>query len=203
MVFCVASVIGVEYMEDGDSVWIHETDLVSDDQGNYQNKNQNTRRRLYVKRISLPYTFIPQAVSPVSYQSMLLVNRVPADMASVLGSEGILPDLNLPKNANGDYCGMIIKVVPDPRNIGKYIPDLKAKGTLTILDAVGNTLVLKEKLAWWDDHKSLVWVWNLKNSNGRIVGPGMYVCLFDIEETTVGAENTGIKVTKRLLVGVK
>jgi len=66
MVFRVKSFSGVDYMEDGDTVWIKETNRVCDAEGNNQNNNQNTRRRLYVKRISLPYEYIPQAVSNVS-----------------------------------------------------------------------------------------------------------------------------------------
>jgi len=70
---------------------------------------------------------------------------------------------------------------------------------------VGNTLVLKEKLAWWDEHKSLVWVWNLKNRNGRFVGPGMYVCLFEIEDITesLGYHNNPYKQVKKITIGVK
>jgi len=202
MVFSVTSVSGVDYMEDGDTVWIHETDRVCDEAGNSQNNNLNTRRKLYVKRIALPYEFIPQAVSPVSFKT-IGDNRVPAEIVSVLGSE--LANLNIQKNPGGDYCGMIIMVVPDPENIGQFIPDLKIRGTLTILDAVGNTLVLKQPLAWWDQRKSLVSVWNLKNRNGRVVGSGMYVCLFEVEDITptLGYDNQPKKLFKKITIGVK
>jgi len=206
MVFSVTSVSGVDYMEDGDSVWIKETDRVCDDRGNFQNNNQNARRRLYVRRIVLPYTYVPRAVSPISVQSLTTTdNRVPVDIVTVLGNDGILNDLNLQKNASGDYCGMIIMVVSDPDNIGQFIPDLKIRGTLTMLDAVGNTLVLKANLAWWDQRKSLVWVWNLKNRNGRVVGSGMYVCLFEIEDITpsLGYDNRPQKQVKKITIGVK
>jgi len=202
MVFRVTSFSDVDYMEDGDTVWIKEIDRVCDDQGNFQNNNANTRRRLYVKRIALPYELIPQAVSPVSYQS-ITAYRVPAEITAVIGSE--LPNLNLQKNPAGEYCGMIIMVVPDPEDIGKFIPDLAVKGTMTILDAVGNTLVLKQPLSFWDQRKSLVTVWNLKNRNGRVVGPGMYVCLFEIEDITetLGYQNNPQKQVKKITIGVK
>jgi len=202
MAFNVTLVSDVDYMEDGDSVWIKEADRVCDAEGNNQNSNLNTRRRLYVKRIVLPYTYIPQAVSPVSYQS-ITVNRVPAEIAGVLGSE--LPSLNLQKNQAGEYCGMIIMVVPDPENIGQFIADLAVKGTMTILDAVGNTLVQKQPLSFWDQRKSLVTVWNLKNRNGRVVGPGMYVCLFEIEDVTesLGYQSRPEKQVKKITIGVK
>jgi hypothetical protein len=192
MVFYVTSLVGVNNMEDGDSVWIHETGHVCDKDGNYQNNYQNIRRRLYVKRILLPYTFVPQAVSPVSVQSMATDNKVPKEIADLL---------HLPQNVSG----MIIMVVPDPKNIGQYIPDLAVKGTLTILDALGNTLVKKEKLAWWDQRKSLVWVWNLKNRSGRVVGSGMYECLFEIEDITksLNYDNHPKKQVKKLMIGVK
>jgi hypothetical protein len=206
MVFYVTSVIGADDMEDGDSVWIHETDRVCDTEGNYQNNNQNTRRRLYVKQIALPYTYIPQAVSPVSLQTLTTDAKtsVPPVIQTVLSSEGILNDLNLQKNIAGNYCGMIIMAVPDPENIGQFIQDLKMQGTITILDAVGNTLVLKQRLAWWEERKSLVYVWNLKNRNGRLVGPGMYVCLFEIDDITkLPGEQRPEKLVKKITIGVK
>jgi len=58
MIFYVQSLSGIDRMRDGDSIWIHEGDRVSDvcvdETGgtahNYQNNEKNLRRRLYVDR---------------------------------------------------------------------------------------------------------------------------------------------------------
>ena len=89
MVFYVTDVSGVDYMEEGDSLWIMETDRVSDTQGNFQNNNKNTRRKLYVERRVMPYTFIPKAVSPVDLTNTY-VNRIPSEIITVLDNQGIL-----------------------------------------------------------------------------------------------------------------
>jgi hypothetical protein len=96
---------------------------------------------------------------------------------------------------------MIINVVPD--NLDNVFEEFKLKGEITILDPVGNRVIEKRNMGWDEEKKRLIFVWNLKNSNGRAVGTGMYVCLFEIEETTEGVANTGLKETKKLIVGVK
>ncbi len=88
MVFYVTDLSGVDYMEDGDSLWIHETDRVSDKEGNRQNNTRNTRRKLYVKKKVMPYSFIPKAVSPVDLTNFHTF-KIDPDIISVLNNQGI------------------------------------------------------------------------------------------------------------------
>ena len=97
---------------------------------------------------------------------------------------------------------MIITVGPDDWQI--VLPDFKLRGYINIYDAVGNQVLDRSKMLWWQAQKCLIFIWNGKNSNDRNVGPGMYLALFEIEEITesLGYENGGPKDVKRLYVGV-
>lgn len=203
MIFYVVSLTGVDYMEEGDSLWIKETDRVSDTEGNFQNNNKNTRRKLYVKRKIIPYELIPQSVTPIDLNN-IQIYTIPQNIIDVLIDQGILNDLHL-QNTNGMYTGMIIMVVPDPDNIGDFLPDFALKGDISIFDPVGNQVTARSKMAWWDEKKCLVWVWNLKNQNDRTVGSGAYVAVMEIEDITesLGYQNGGPKQVKKTYVGVR
>ena len=204
MVFYVTSLSGVDYMEEGDSLWIKEIDHVGDIEGNYQNNNKNTKCKLYVKKVMMPYSFIPKAVSPIDLTNMH-THIIPNEIISVLQSQGILGGLNLQQNNTGSYTGMLIMVVPYPNNIGEFLPDLELEGKISVFDAVGNQVVARSEMAWWNEKKSLVYVWNVKNENSRTVGPGVYLSIIELEDITesLGYQNGGPKEVKKLFIGVR
>ena len=152
----------------------------------------------------MPYTFIPKAVSPVDLANTY-VNRIPSEIIAVLDNQGILDDLGLSQITGGSYYGMLIMVVPDPENIGDFLQDLKLKGDISIFDAVGNQVVARSEMAWWDEKKSLVYVWNIKNENDRTVGSGSYAAIIEFEDITesLGFQNGGKKQLKKIMVGVR
>ena len=203
MAFYVISLSGVDFMEEGDSLWIQEANRVGDTEGNFQNNNKNTRRKLYVDRRVIPYDFNPVAISPINLAN-IHVHKIPPEVIAVLESQGILDDLNLQQNANGSYVGMLIMAIPDPENIGNFIPDLEVEGHISIFDAVGNQVVLKNRMAWWHQKKILLYVWNVKNENGRTVGEGSYLAVIEIEDITpsLANQNGRKKKVKRILIGV-
>lgn len=197
------------WMLDGDSLWIHLGDRVGDvcqdETGNtainFQNNDHNCKRRLYVTRRLLPFSLIPMAVSPVD-RNHLLQNkyRVPDDYIDIFTSQGILEELKLNKNKNGQFFAMLIQVVPD--KLENVFDSFKLKGFISIIDPLGNNLIMKKKMAWYDEKKSLIFAWNLKNENTRLVENSPYLCLIEIEETTDSAENTRLKEVKKLLVDI-
>lgn len=196
---------GIDKMQDGDSIWIFEGNRVGDacknETGatvtNYQNNPNNTRRRLYVDRRLLPFNLIPVAVSPISKSSIINSKfEVPDHYFPILNPN----DLNLTQQG-GTYYGMIINVVPDDKS--NVYEGFKLKGELTIIDAVGNLVIEKKEMGWDEANKRLIFVWNVKNSNGRYVGSGMYLCLIDIEEISTGPDHSGVNEVKRVMIGVK
>ena len=203
MVFYVTDLSGVYTMEEGDSLWIQETDRVEDTEGNHQNNKKNTRRKLYVHRITMPYDFNPVAISPINLAN-IHVHKIPSEIITVLESQGILDDLNLHQNANGSYVGMLIMALPDPENIGNFMPELEAEGHISIFDAVGNRVIQRDRMAWWHEEKRLLYVWNVKNENGRTVGTGSYLAVIEIEDVTPSLtdQNRGKKSAKQILLGV-
>lgn len=211
MVFAIQSLSGVEKMHDGDSIWIYEGDRVGDvckdasgnTVTNFQNNPRNTKRRVYIDYRLLPFTYSPKAVSPVTVKNISNTTNyeIPDSHVSIFKKQGMLNDLGLSKNNDGKYVGMIINVVPD--NLENVFENFKLKGAISILDPLGNRIIENKKMGWDNEKKRLIYVWNLKNRNGRYVGSSMYVSLIEIEETTDGAENSGLTDVKKLLLGVK
>lgn len=204
MVFKVLDFSGVDYMEHGDSVWIRGIDRVTDTQGNCQNDDRNPKRMLYVTKRIVPYTLIPEAVTPVNPKLLTKKNEIPWEIEKVLKDGNIFDELQLPKG-NEKYHGMIIMAVPHPKEIGKYLLDLEYRGSLSIYDALGNTVVSSLPMSWWHDKKSLVTVWNMKNDNGRVVTTGTYISLIVFEDVTesMGFKNGGPEFQKSIFLGVK
>ncbi len=197
-------------IQEGDSIWIHEGDHVGDlckdasgnTVSNFQNNKSNTKRKVYVDKRLLPFTLIPKAVSPVSLAHIASETYIiPEQYIKLFQEQQLFNDLNLAQQNNGKYTGMIINVVPD--NVDNVFEAFQASGTITILDPIGNTIIKDKPMAWDDSKKRLIFVWNLKNSNSRIVGSGMYLCLFDIQETTAEPDNSGYAQKMKLMVGVK
>ncbi len=204
MVFIVQSLSGIEKMAEGDSIWIYEGNRVGDALGNFQNNTKNIKRILYVDKIFVPYTLIPQAVSPVDISDLGFKHIIPNTIISALQNDGILHECNL-SQINSNYVGMVIMVLVNPENLCNYLPNLKLKASLSIFDPLGNFIVKDLKMAWNEDRCRLVTVWNCKNKNLRTVGRGTYVGVFNIEDITVsvGYKDRGIKNVERLLLGVK
>ena len=163
----------------------------------------NTRRKLYVDRRVSPYDFNPVAISPIDLTN-IHIHRIPPEVITILDNQGILDNLNLQQNDNGSYVGMLIMALPDPENIGDFIPDLEVKGHISIFDPVGNQVVLRNRMAWWHEKKRLLYVWNVKNKNSRTVGNGAYLAVIEIEDVTPSLAHQGgmKKKVKKILIGV-
>ena len=207
MKFTVDGFNSVQYMRDGDSIWIQRTDRVGDNVNpiNYQNNNNNTRRKLWVERRMTPYDLIPNTTSPINISNPNSNTIIPTDVIDIINSidPNFLNNNGIQINNNGDYIGMIITIKPN-KDPDIMLPDFKLKGFISIFDAVGNQIVSKEKMLWWEAQKALIWLWNGKNMNDRNVGAGSYLAIAEIEEVTesLGYQNGGPKQVKRIYVGI-
>ncbi len=193
MVFYVLSFTAqtgeVEQMSQGDSIWIYwEGEQVTDLEFNYQNNQKNRRRMLTVKKKLLPFTLIPDAVSPLDLGNLDKMEKIPGFITGALGDAGLLDNLYLEKNKEGELVGMILQVKPDnPEKLHNF----KLEGHLTMYDAVGNEVIFERTMGYHNDTKSLFYAWNARNSNDRYVGAGIYVAIFTV------TPYTGSKLIKR------
>jgi hypothetical protein len=193
MVFYVLSFTAqtgeVEQMSQGDSIWIYwEGDQVTDLEFNYQNNQKNRRRMLTVKKKLLPFTLIPDAVSPLDLSNLDKMDKIPGFITGALSDAGLLDNLYLEKNKEGELVGMILQVKPDnPEKLHNF----KLEGHLTMYDAVGNEVIFERTMGYHNDTKSLFYDWNGRNSNDRYVGAGIYVAIFTV------TPYTGSKLIKR------
>ncbi len=205
MLFKIESVNNVKKMADGDTLWIQETDRVGDlcqdvsgnTVTNFQNNPNNPKRRLWVERRLLPFTYTPVAVSPVNKNKIIDERfKLPTKYADLLDETSLGWT-----QKDQDYYGMIINVVPD--NVDNVFDNFELQGEIVILDAVGNRVIDKKTMAWDKEKKRLIWAWSVKNRFGRYVGSGMYLCIIELKEITKGSENSGYSETRKLLIGVK
>ncbi|MDR0303737.1 MAG: hypothetical protein LBH98_03075 [Chitinispirillales bacterium] len=65
-------------------------------------------------------------------------------------------------------------------------------GRISVLDPLGNKIIDNEKFDIGNDGITLIWTWNGKNKNGRIIGAGLYKAIIRITNETE-------KETKELL----
>lgn len=212
MVFYVHSLYNIDLMRDGDSLWIKDGDRVADscidEQGNiarnYQNNKNNTRRRLWVEKKLVPYNLIPNSTSPINISNPNNNSIIPNNLIDIINQidPNFINNIDLQTNSNGQYIGMIITITPD--DTLSLLKDFKLKGDIMVFDAVGNQVVRRNRMLWWEEKKFLLWIWNGKNENSRNVGGGSYLAVVEIEEITesLGYQNGGPKQTKKIYIGV-
>ncbi len=192
----------VTSMQDGDSIWIHEGDRVSDNVTNYQNNKKNIRRKLTVETKLTPFDLTPVSITPLDLGDINNIQGIPDVIIDILMDQNIFDDLQLEQNENGDWIGMILQVIPD--DIELLLEDFELEGYISILDAVGNHVIKEKKMAFDKKTKSLLYVWNGRNSNGRYVGKGAYLAVFKIIPYPEGKDGEKSPVQfKKILIGVK
>ena len=205
MEFYVRSFTGqigeVDQMSQGDSIWIYwEGDQVTDLEFNSQHNEKNRRRKLTVKKKLLPFTLIPDAVSPLDIGELDNAVKIPDFIIEALDKAGVLKDMYLEENKDGDHVGMILQVKPDnPEKLHNF----KLVGHVTLFDAVGNEVIFERKMGYHDGTGSLYYVWNRRNSNARYVGPGTYVAIFTVTPYTGSSFIKRPVEVLRHFVGVK
>ena len=178
-------------MENGDSIWINSDSInsVIDEVYNIQDNPLNVRRLLNVKIVHIPYDII------------ITGNTILDPLNPVIVPDFILQLNGLDQNIT---TGLIIIVKPDnPENMSGD----SLSATLSIFDPIGNTIILKEKMGYYngggDPNKiGLFFVWNGRNRNERKVGPGMYLAVAYINRIDKFG-NIYDKELKKHFIGVK
>ena len=153
-------------MEYGDSIWINSdsTNSVIDEEYNIQNNPLNVRRLLNVKIVHIPYDIIITGNNILDPLNPVFVPDF------ILQLEGLDPNIT---------SGLIIIIKPDnPENMSGD----SLSATLSIFDPIGNTIILKEKMGYYNgggdlNKIGLFYVWNGRNRNSRMVGPGTYLAV--------------------------
>ena len=194
---------GADSISMGDSLWISfSSDRVTDVLSNFQ-RADNIHRRIYVDTTiiekDVDITVIIQAITPFNISDPDNNDTIPTVIQTIINSN---PNITDPWNLdiiNGDIQGMVIQIKPD----STYILDdvnLKLEGTINIFDAVGNRLVEDLKMLYMPEWKSLIFVWNAKNNNGRYVGSGSYLAVAEYKIIVNG--KVKLSEQKRKLVSV-
>jgi hypothetical protein len=157
----------------GDSIRIEEADNVEDSAGNVQSVNNNIRREIDVTLS--PFVIDLIAVNPFQINNIDPNNSINDTLIQEINTidPNIINDIFQIKKIGNNYFGMIIQVTPD--NIDNLHPDFELEGDLSIFDAVGNMVVDGKKMMKYK--KTLLYIWNGRNLNNRIVGRGTYLAV--------------------------
>jgi len=194
--FSVDKLFGASSIVDGDSIWINWAlaDNICDAAGNQQDNSGNVHRRIDVETITIikkgPFSLIINA-------TMLDPNvniKLPDYITSHPDIKAILKSVQM--NNNGNIKDIMI-ITLDPDVIENIPDDEHFSATLSLCDAVGNVFCNRRDMIYLEKTKSLIYIWDGRNDNGRAVGLGAYLALAEIDFTTKPDE-----VLKHL-VGVK
>lgn len=182
VLFSIYNISGASMILEGDSIWINWNDeCVSDilNEPNYQLNRKNIRQPIEVVYHQQPIDIDISVVSPINFKDLDNSNLIPDHIVNILNEK----NLEKLKQDNDEIHGMIIKT--DLKSEIKT--DVKLVGEFTLYDYLGNTLVNKVEMSFNDDDNSLYYVWNGKNENGRLVGSGTYLGLFEISTDPEGS----------------
>ncbi len=202
-VFHVRELYGVESVKNGDSIRIQWalSDNVYDANKNYQENPENIRRPIDVTTLTV--------IQKGPYELELQGTLFDPDIALTLPDEFLNNNeikemlLNFKINNDGEHEGiMVITLTP---NNTDNVPDNECySGLITIYDAVGNEVIVQQEMAYLNNSKNLVYLWDGRNKNDRRVGPGAYLALVVITWYPDGFDNdSGKKDIQRLIIGVR
>lgn len=160
---------GVEELFAEDSVNIHEAvvDLV----GNEQRDRKNIKRPLDVKIVLPKIDFKLKALTPFNPERTVVPDEVIALVDEV-------EKYDLTQSDSG-YVGDLITLSVIPRSILSQL-DFTIEAEISILDKVGNVILPQQKMEFLDDMYSLVYLWNGKNSLGRVVGKDSFLLVCQV-----------------------
>ncbi len=204
--FKVDALYGVPSIVDQDSIWVNWAlaGNVYDAIGNEQDNLKNIRRPIDVTVVNVlikgPYKLILKATQLDPDEGLALPDYFTGnfdimEMLEYVSVEG-----------DGDYKGiMIIMLEPD---VLENAPDVQGyAATLSLYDGVGNTILRDVDMAYIGKTKSLVYLWDGRNKQGRYVGPGGYLATTAIDYLDGSSRQVDYQKkndeVRKLVVGVK
>jgi hypothetical protein len=157
----------VKFPMTGDSIWIDVSSGIGDVSSVVQ-KNAANRRALL-------------NVAPIDYTPRIMIVRNPFSIGVPVSDAGV----------NG--TGTIIKVPPPLRMTD--VSSLPKSGTISIFDAIGNTVMKEAPFTLLNNW--LYYNWDGRNHNGRFVGTGTYIAIINV------TQNGGKVTSSKKTIGVK
>lgn len=173
------------YINKGDSIRISPASVVSDTQGSYQTNPRNRRvpLQLVPKRAPYELTILAQN-NPLNPQSA----HIPPHIQQIYAQQ----QLTVPQ------AGMVIAA--QPKTDKPLSAHFTLRGTVSIYDAVGNSIVNKKPMLYYGANprqQQLLFVWDGLNDAGRKVATGTYVAAI------VAQDDVGEELKQTIRLGVK
>jgi hypothetical protein len=171
--FVVDSVAQTVVQRKGDSVWINTAGNVSDTKNNIQQNPANRRVDLQVK--SAPFT-----VEPLTLNNPMQTDRgiTPELRQSIDYAARIYSEVGVTPPSAEEFGPMVI-VRPRGTSI-RQIGTLT--GTISVFDVVKNVIVDKSPMVFDQATKQLLYVWNGRNRNNKLVANGTYSAIIEISD---------------------
>jgi hypothetical protein len=70
------------------------------------------------------------------------------------------------------------------KTVGKRVTTAKLSGNITVLDGLGNVITEKTEFVQANKEGVIIWTWDGKNKRARIVAPGVYQALIQVNNET-------------------
>ena len=174
----------------GDSIWISTTvtDFVTDSRSNNQINAGNIHREILGGYIIDPYHLVLRAT--------LTQSKANGDLDRL----GENPDFNEQvETVDDDF--IVLSIIADPRESFFNLDSLD--GAITILDNTGNIVVSDIEFNYDEYTKSMVTIWNTKNSYGRSVSAGAYTAIGKVHFTQYNGKEYEFILKKQIGVNRK
>ncbi len=188
-----------EVINDGDSIWIHTigSSVVEDtDNKLVQQEENNIKRPIQAFYVVKPFDIEVKVTGPIDFIKPDENSAIDIKIIEKLDPENLE---QLKQTGDDEFHGLLI--VGETIQADDEDPkDIELKGDFAIYDYLGNSVWKASKMTFDEETKTLYYVWNGKNTKGRIVGSGTYVSVMHIETiSTISGEVTEERNIKKFL----
>lgn len=188
-----------EVINNGDSIWINTTAssvMDNTEKKISQQEDNNIKRVIGAYYVSKPFDIEVTVTGPIDFIDPDEKSAIDINIINILDEENLD---QLKKTGDDEYHGLLIvgETIQDDEEDPQ---DIELRGNFAIYDYLGNSVWKASKMSFDDDTKTLYYVWNGKNSKGRVVGSGTYISVMSIETvSTISGEVTEERSIKKFL----